>query len=487
MNDIESKVVSSPLYNPVLVLMLVVVSSVGTYVFLTRLGIEFFVFAMVALLVALYLLSVSTSNLSIPLAAWILAMSGFRYVVNMDMPGLPNITIDRVLLIWIVISFLLQLVMKRQKLTGPYTVDILIFAHTVYILILILITKPGAFTAWVLSNLAPMFGYFYGKYVVSEENHIRNLFYMFLFISVFFYYTAIVEHLGFFSILWPRQILDSSIGLWQPGRSRGPILHPPMFGQIQAMMLLFYFYFLVRMQSGFKKMLLILSFGLSMLGLLFAYTRGPWIAAAAALLVLGLLRPNYRKILGVMAVLGVLVGILGMYQLANSDFLQERLGAANTFEGRLRFIANSLQIVADHPMFGVGYFNTKYYMAEYSRGVNIPFYGYVAKKSGYKIVIHDIYIGRTADEGFMSMGPLLIIGFLVIRAFVKKWRMNPQGEWFNRDSMAVMGAVMVCYLVGGMVIDYRYFDLINVLMFLMMGIIYGYEVKPAADTKAVTE
>lgn len=481
MSDIAEKLVSSPFFSKFLVALLALGSALATYVLLTRLGMTYLIVGLVAVIVVLFLFRISTRDLSIALCMWIVAASGFRNVVNMDMPGLPNLMIDRMLLIWIVTMFLLQVVMRRQKIKGPYTVDVLVVAHTLYILFLIMTTKPGAFTAWVLSNFSPMFAYFYGKYVVKEEHHIRNLFVVFLGISVFFYYTAIVEYLGLFSILWPKQILDSSIGLWQPGRARGPVLHPPLFGQLQAIFMLVYFYFLSRVRTGFGRVLLLISLGLSMIGLFVAYTRGPWLAAGVSLAVLGLLRPNYRKILGGLAIVGVLFGMLGLYQLANSDFLQERLGADNTIEGRLRFIANSFQIIGDYPLTGVGYFNTKYYMTMYTKGVNIPFYGYVRKKQGKDIVPHDIYVGRTADEGLISSGLLLAIGLLVFRAFVRKWRMNPQGEWFNRDSMAVIAGIMVSYLVGGMVIDYRYFDLINVLMFLMMGIVYGYEVKPAQD------
>lgn len=481
MNNIGTRLASSPQFNKGLWVLLAFFMSTATYIFMTRLGLYYFIFAMIGVIAVVFLFRVSTHDLSIALCMWIVAMSGLRYVVNMDMPGLPNVTIGRVLLIWIVLMFLLQLTMKRQKLSGPYAVDVLLLMHTIYILLLVVITKPTSFTSWVLSNLSPLFGFLYGKYVVKEERHIRNLFYVFLSISIFFYYTAIVEHLGLYAILWPRQILDSSLGLWQPGRARGPVLHPPLFGQLQAMVLLVYFYFLARMQRGGTKILLSISLGLSMLGLLLAYTRGPWLAAAASILLLGVLRPNYRKILGAMAIFGVVIGMLGLYQLANSDFLQERLGAENTFEGRIRFIANSLQIIADYPLTGVGYLNTTHYMAFYSRGVNIPFYGYIRKGAGHHIVPHDIYIGRTADEGLISAGLLVTIGILVFRAFVRKWRSNPQGEWFNRDSMAVMAAIMVSYLVGGMVIDYRYFDMVNVLMYLMMGIIYGYEVKPVID------
>ena len=40
---------------------------------------------------------------------------------------------------------------------------------------------------------------------------------------------------------------------------------------------------------------------------------------------------------------------------------------------------------------------------------------------------------------------------------------------------------MVTYGLGGMVIDYRYFDLVNVVFFLFAGIIIGYRAEPKSS------
>ena len=44
---------------------------------------------------------------------------------------------------------------------------------------------------------------------------------------------------------------------------------------------------------------------------------------------------------------------------------------------------------------------------------------------------------------------------------------------------------MVTYLIGGMMIDYRYFDLINVIFFLFAGIIVGYDPEPTRPSAPV--
>jgi O-antigen ligase len=89
-------------------------------------------------------------------------------------------------------------------------------------------------------------------------------------------------------------------------------------------------------------------------------------------------------------------------------------------------------------------------------------------------VIHDIYLGRLAEEGLVSVLMLFGFSFQIFRAGLFKWRRKLKDKWFNHDTLTLFAAIMVCFHIGGMVIDYRYFDLINVFYFLLAGIIYGY-------------
>jgi hypothetical protein len=70
----------------------------------------------------------------------------------------------------------------------------------------------------------------------------------------------------------------------------------------------------------------------------------------------------------------------------------------------------------------------------------------------------------------------MLFGFTlqIFRAGLFKWRRKLKDEWFNQDTLTLFAGIMVCFHIGGMVIDYRYFDLINVFYFLLAGIIYGY-------------
>lgn len=417
---------------------------------------------------------VSLKDLTLALMAWMLCMSGFRTLGMVRMPGLPDFSFDRLFLLWIILMFMLRTILERRKLKGPYLADVLLLLHTTYILVQLSLVNPVAFHSWVLSNLSPFFAYLYGKNIINREREIRNVLVFFLLLTLYYSVTSIAEHFGWSALIWPKAILNPLLGFWAEGRSRGPFLHPPLFGQILGIVLLVPFFFLIRPLRLVPRLGLSVLLGLGLLGLFFTMTRGPWLAVAAAVLLMGVLRPRYRRVLATMAALGAIGGLVGVTQLANTEFLQERVRNTHTIDNRLGFMANALRMTRDHPLTGIGYFKFPAYRGLYNQTTYIPLYGLVRKSDSATIAIHDIYIGRLAEEGIISALLLAAFGLVIFRAFLRQWRADPNGPWFNRDSLALFGAMMVCYLIGGMVIDFRYFDLVNVLFFFVAGLVYGY-------------
>lgn len=462
--------------NTLLGLMLFSFTLLVSFYVVENLGLRSFVLVLGGMVGVIILGFVSMKEMSLALVFWMLIMSGFRYMGLISMPGLPDISIDRVLLVWIIVIFFLRTVMIGGKIKGPYTADLLILGHTVYILVQMQFNgSQEHFHHWVLSMLNPLFAFFYGKYTIKKDTEIRNIMVFFILLSVFYFYNSLAQHFSANKLVWPKTILDMDKGLWHRGRSRGPVLHPPMFGQLIAIIQLVYFFFLARTRHFGVKFLLMLGLGLSLLGSLYTYTRGPWLAASVGLMVMAALSTQYRKAILVLTLIAVLGGMLGVTQMANTEFLQERMENTGTIENRLGFLANTFRVIRDHPIFGIGYFRWMDYIGEYNQTTYVPFYGLIRKKMGSHVPPHDIYLGRLAEEGIVGSFFQWAFYFVILRAFIAKWRRDVWSDWFNRNTMVMLAAMMVTYLVGGMVIDYRYFDLINVIFYLVAGLIYGYD------------
>ncbi|MBK7046982.1 MAG: O-antigen ligase family protein [bacterium] len=433
------------------------------------------------------MIRLSMRDLSLAVIAWFISMGSFRGVGLVSMPGLPDFSFDRFMLVWIVVVLLFRQVVARQKPAGPYTADFLVIGQAFYLwLQMVLMDNTGHFHEWVLSTLSPLFAFIYGKYVVLDDKFMRKFLYFLLVLAVYFYVTAIAEHFRLDFLIWPKVILNPDVGFWAPGRSRGPVLHPPLFGQILGIIGLVHFYFLSRDLRPVVRLLLMLSLGLTLLGVFLAFTRGPWVAMAVGMVVLGVLRPGYRKVLGVLAVVAVIGAALGLTQIANTEFFQERINAQNTVENRLGFLANAYRMIKDHPFFGIGYFRYLELVGEYNQTSYIPLYGLVKRSLSAQVPIHDIYLGRTAEEGLFGIALVLAFYLVIARSWLSLWRSSNVDAGLSKDLLALFAAMMVCYLVGGMVIDYRYFDFINVLFYFIGGIVCGYYSRGQASARAGT-
>ncbi len=469
------------LFTPLIFLAVLVFS----FFVVSRFGLQALVFALIGMIAFALMTLVSLRNLSFALMCWFFSMAGFRWMGMVRMPGLPDFSFDRLFLVWIIGIFLLRLILDRRRLKGPYAADVLVLLQAFYVLIQLNATGSIHIHAWVISSLSPMFGFFYGKYVVERENQIRDIMLFLLGLAIYFSFTAIAEHFHWNSLIWPKQILDSDVGhLWQPGRSRGPVMHPPYFGQLLAMLLLVHFYLFTRPWGGVRRALLFISLFMCTLGLFFAYTRGPWLAAAVGILTLAVFRPNYRKVVAVVVIVCVLAGAFGLLQVADTEFLQKRMENTNTIQNRMIFLASAWGMFRDHPVFGIGYLKYTKFREQYSFGTEVPFYGYVRRSFSEGMSIHDIYIGRLAEEGLVSVLLLAAFTFVILRTLIARWRSGVCGPWYDRDMLVFILAAMVCYHVGGMVIDYRNFDLLNVFYYFFAGIIYGYKGRTPAAAPA---
>ncbi len=416
-------------------------------------------------------------NLVVLVCIWLFAMSGFRAYAMIPMPVLPDLSLERIIAIWLVILFSFRLLMRHDRLHGPWLVDIILLLHALYVLANVTYIGDRGFTHfWTLSSMSPLIGYFIGKQVTNRDKDVKYLFMFMSAVMVYYFVQSIAQKYDLNFLIWPKGILDLYKGIWPVGRSRGPFLHPPLFGQVMAMLLPFLFYFFFRFRSRIGKALMLLCIVLGGLGLLYTYTRGPWLAAAVGLVALGVMRPHFRQLLTAMAVLVAMTAFFGILQNLNSELLQERFQNTETVGNRLAAMSASFRMWRDNPVFGIGWFNWDIYYPKYLRGEEIPFYGYITQHTARGVVIHDIYWGRLAEEGLFSIALLTAAVGLVWFRFKRLWAVVHDSDWLNRDGLATIAGVVIIYAVGGAAIDYRYFDLVNALPYFLAGIIMGYRV-----------
>jgi len=456
-----------------------VLVGVMSYVLLGQTGLTMVMTLLGMVVVGSVVSYIAWHNFAFLVAAWLFAMSGFRSYAMLYMPFLPDISIDRVFSLWVMLMFAVRLLMRKDRIRGPYLVDILFLLHAAYILANTMYIGSRSHThEWALSSMTPLVGYLMGKNIICRERELRFLFQFFAALMIYYAIQSIAQkfHLDF--LVWPKTTLDLHIGLHHAGRSRGPFLHPPLFGQIMAMLVPIQFYLFFRFKSKLSRGMILIAFVTSCLGLFYTYTRAPWVACMAGFVTLAIMRPRYRQLIVGVGIMAAVATFLGGTHWVESDsaFVHDRLTNLWTVKNRLAAMSAAVRIWRDNPLFGVGFFNWDDVYGLYRRGEEFMFFGYVERYAGAGVRIHDIYFGRLAEEGIVSLGLLAAASVAIWLRFKKLWSMVAEPDVLNRDGLAVVAAIIVTYLVGGMGIDFRYFDMVNAIPYLLIGVLYGYQV-----------
>ncbi|MCB1185147.1 O-antigen ligase family protein [bacterium] len=438
-----------------------------------RMGLEMFMLAVSGVFLALAYAVVSFRSLFFPFVVWVLSTGGFRYLFSIQTPLLPDLFLDRMMLVWLGLVFFVWVFATRQKLRPPYLLDILVFSHGLYILIRVFIDDMEFANPWTRSILMPYAAYFFAKNIVTDGARVRKLLWVLLALLVYYEVTAVAEKLELHALIYPKLIITEATQF--RGRSVGPFLQAPLFGTIIGILLPLHLYFVATVRNSLGRALILASFGLGIAGLYFTYTRGSWLAGVAALGVAAVLnRRHYLKVLVPALVVAPILAI-GFLGAGQDQFLKERVENENTLGSRVATAITALKVWRDNPILGVGFFQYRVAREAYIEPISFPGLGTIRFIQFRHNNIHDIYLGPLAEDGLLGMSMQVGIYVIIFRTFRRKYRWRNRGDPFATYVLPIFAGVFVGYLVGGLAIDYRFFSFVGTLFYMSAGIQEGYQ------------
>ena len=447
------------------------------YVLSQRIGPALMVFALAGLLAATVFAVISFRNWVVPFAIWIIAVGGFRFLWFVQAGGLPDLYLDRMMLIWLGMVFLIKSVVGKRIPTGPYTLDLFILCHGLYILARVYIQHMHYIQPWFMSIAIPYCAYFLAKNIIDDSRRIRVLWWVLLGLVVYYSFTSIVEKYRIDALIFPRNIIEAK-ELEFRGRSIGPFIQPGVFGTSFAMLLPIHLYFLATVRSRLAKVLVGACFVAAAVGLMFTYTRGSWLAGAAGLGVAAILnRRRYLPLLAPAAVIGCLVGLF-VLGVGHDKFMKERFENEDTLGSRVGTAATALRVWRDSPVFGVGFFQFGRVREDYIEPVNAPLLGTIRFSQYRDNPLHDIYLGPLAEDGLVGAVLQYGIYFLILRNILRKRRSLAGDRHFTELILPVCIGSFAAYFVGGLAFDYRFFSFMGALFYMTAGILEGYRSSP---------
>ncbi len=444
----------------------------ASYVIVSRTGMEVFLMAVVGISLGTIYTVISFGNLMIPFLVWIASVLGFRFLWSIQAPVLPDLFLDRMTMVWLMVVFAVKFMAEKRKFRGPHLLDLLLLVNALYLVIGIYILGSTSFHDWTMSILVPYSAYFFAKNLATTNKNIRWFLWTLLILVIYYNFTSIAEKLDINFLIWPKYILVE--GKFS-GRSNGPFVHAPLFGTVIGMMIPIHLYFIVTVRNRLLKGFLLLSLMVGFAGLYFTYTRGSWLAGILALgTVVFLNRRQFLKFLMPAVVVAPLVAVMFL-GIGQDKFMKERVENEDTFGSRLGTFVTAIKVWRANAIFGVGFDQYKNVLEDFVEPVDLPVIGTITFRQFRHNPPHDIYISYLAETGIVGAFLQGSIYFLILRAFLVKYAWRKDGDYFAIYILPIFGGVFVGYLVGGLAIDYKYFSVVGTLFYSCAGILYGYQ------------
>ena len=453
-------------------LLLSLIVLVASYVLWGRVGANNYLITVIGLIGVAIFTVISFKSLLVPFFLLLLSVGGFRTIWSIQTPLLPDFYLDRIMLVWLFLIFIIKLFAEGRLPLRPWRLDLLIFAHGVYILVRVLTVNVENFNMWVTSVMIPYTIYFFAKNIIRNKRDIQMLLAVLLGLSIYYNITSIAEKFDINWLLWPRYMVIPHELFSE--RSCGPIRNPGIFGNALGMLLPLHLYFIVKAKNLPLRILLAVSMMMGLAGLYFTYTRGSWIAGLVGIGTVALL--NMRQYLRLMAPMTVFLPLAAVLVLGigQDTVMQKRLENEETIGARVGTQITAMRVFRDYPLLGCGSFDYARVRDNYIDPVEVPLLGTIRFKQFRRNSAHDMYLGPLAEDGLVGMGLLMAIYATFIGTLLRKYRWRHHGDEFAILVIPLLAGIAANYLFGGLTISYRHTTILGTLFFMAAGIVDGY-------------
>ena len=375
-------------------------------------------------------------------------------------PDVAFYEIDRVALGLLVVGVVGRAVVLRQRLFVMEQVTWPLIGLTVLALAGV-IGQPFEHETWSLlasKLLVPLTLFHLAGLVFTEERHFRQFEVFALVLLAYLSFTAIAFLVGARALIFPRFILDESLGI-HIDRARGPLMQAVANGvSLNILGLLALHAYRRGSARGVKIALLLASVPIAILATM---TRAVWLSFGGSVVAL-IFFPRNRKMrlayvgLALMAAAGLVV------ILSSSEFggvLSDRLEERGPVDFREAVYAGSWQMFLERPLTGWGF---------HQMPTELP--RFVSEYNQKMIYPHNTYLELLAEHGVAG---LLLYFWLMW----EMWRLGrgaiPSGEkdgFLDRNFHRMWPILLAVYWVNAATVVMSY-QFVNGLLFTMAGML----------------
>jgi putative inorganic carbon (hco3(-)) transporter len=390
-------------------------------------------------------------------------------------PDVPFYEIDRVAFLLLVAGVAGRAIVTRQRLlvieraTWPMIGLTLLAVASV-------IAQPFDTQTWCLlaaKFIVPFTLFHLAGLVFREERRLRQFEMFALVVLAYLCFTSIAFLVGAKSLIFPRFILDESLG-YHVDRARGPLLQAVANGvSLNLLGVVALHAFFRRRIRGLKAAVLLASLPVAILATM---TRAVWLSFAVSVAVL-IFRAHDRRLRRICVGLTI-VGTLGLLIALSFDdqrrALTERLKESGPLDFRQAVYAGGWQMFLEKPFTGWG---VNQMPAELARHVS----GYKEKE----LYPHNTYLEILVEHGVFGLALYVWLMWEILRL---GWGVVPRAEregFLNRQFHSMWPVMLGIYWVNAALVVMNY-QFVNGLLFTLAGMLAAQRRRAAGNLEADT-
>jgi len=328
-----------------------------------------------------------------------------------------------------------------------------------------LLCRPFDGEAWsVLAAkfLVPFTLFHLAGVVFTAERRFRQFEVFSLIVLAYLSFTAIAFLAGAHSLIFPRFIVDESLG-YHLDRARGPFLQAVANGMSLNLLGLLVLHAYRRGRArGFKTALLLGSVPLAILATM---TRAVWVSFAGTVVALILLpggRVMRRACVGLTVVVGVGLGVvLSSNELRSA--LSDRLEDRGPIDYRTAVYAGSWEMFLQRPLTGWGFHRMPVELPRYVSGYN--------QTTQYP---HNTYLELLVEEGVAGLALYLWLMWELLRLGRGAVPAAERGGFLNAEFHRLWPILLAVYWVNAAAVVMSY-QFVNGFLFTMAGMLAAHQ------------
>jgi len=416
------------------------------------------------------------------LLLWIILEPYARFwYLNINLPsGIPDLSLGRLSVAFLCIVWVAQLATRKRRIRRFGFIEVFIALFGILVL-----PSVAASANSLSSTLQTLFDKFISPYLVfilaknlyDEKTGLDKFVAFLAVIEVYLCFTLFWEHLTgqpLFYIAGRTLVYSKSLR-----KIVGLLGSAAFLATILAMIAPFMLHKFVRSRSPYARVFYGGMFGLAVIGNIFCYNRGAWLAMAVGLLLMLFLNAEYRRILMPLMLIAALA--IGIYwaDVTSSAIVVERLSNVTSIRFRVSMLEVSQRMILANPLFGVGFGSFADHYIQYG--------GHWDLMAWDEPTPHNTYVNVLATMGLAGFLPYVLVFLSLFAETGVMMRRHWRQRGADRALLVAAWASVAAYMCSAVAMDIYPNAFTSLVLLCIMGTVIGYVSQLRASARALRQ